>query len=773
MVRHFVGRMVATTLAMLLVSFTSPQQARSQEAGEIRGTVVTESGEVVTDAEVHLVTLHLRVLVSDDGQFAFEHVPSGRHVIEVTSPRHGQAVQTINVVSAQTASVNMVTSPMFHLDALVISAGTGAQTQMEAVQPSSVVRGRELAIKAEPSLGETLSKEAGVNSTYFGPGASRPIVRGLGGDRVRMLESGLGTGDASTVSPDHAVSIEPRSQERIEVIRGPATLLYGGTASGGIVNTYDGSIPREMPPSTATGHAELLGASVSDEVSALGGITFGIGEKVAVHGSALVRNTGDYAIPGFAIVEEDHDEEGEEHAEEEQPKGVLPNSDIRTQRAALGASFIDRHAWAGIAVKGFDTEYGVPGGHGHEEHEEGEPGAEPHEEEEGETVRIDMRQRRIDGEGGLHFDRGFFRQIRGRFGYTDYDHTELEGGAIGTRFTNESWEFRGEAEHRLGGAGSGVFGLQLGNRDLKAEGEEAFIAPTTTFPVAIFGYEQLPIGEVNLEVGGRYERTSIENEDQAVTRIDHAVSASGGVNWTASDAIALVGSIAYSERAPTGEELYSDGAHLATNSYEIGNADLNKERGFNLDGGIRFRTERVTGSFTAFANRFDDFIFLDFTDAEIEGLPVFAYDQGAATFTGVEIEADIHLLKRPAGELDLRIVSDYVRAQNTDTDEPLPLMPPFRIGASLAWAGTPWIAEAGVRYVAEQTRTATFETTTPSYALVDATVGYRLFSGRLAHDLILQGTNLTDEEARVHTSILKLQSPLPGRSIRLSYRVSF
>ncbi len=756
----------ALVAAAILVG---PADGAGQQTGSIQGTVVTETGTLATDAEIHLVTLHLRVRVDENGTFAFPDVPSGRHVVEATSPRYGQAVQTLTVRPGQSARVNLIASPMYHLDALVVSAGTGAQTQLEAVQPSSVVRDRELAIKAEPSLGETLSREAGVNSTYFGPGASRPIIRGLGGDRVRMLESGVGTGDVSTTSPDHAVSVEPRAQERIEVIRGPATLLYGGTASGGIVNSYDGSIPREMPSSSSSGHAELLGASVSDEFSGSGGVTVALGSKVAAHGSAFVRKTDDYSIPGVAVVEEE-EHEGEPHEEEEQPVGVLPNSDLETQRGALGVSFIDRGGWVGVSVKGYDTEYGVPAAHAHADEEE--PGAEPAEEEDV-PIRIDLRQRRLDAEGGLRFGEGFFRQVRGRFGYTDYRHFEKEGAEIGTRFDNRSWEFRGEAEHHLGEAGSGVFGVQFGRRDLEATGEEAFIAPTETFPVAVFAYEQIPMGTVNWEVGARFERTDVRNTAEAVERDDNAISVSGGLNWMASSSVSLVGSLAYSERAPAGEELFSFGPHFATNSFEIGNADLSKERGLNGDLGIRFRSARITGSLTGFANRFSDYIFLSFTDQEQDGLPVFAYDQTKATFIGAELEADIHLMRSSAGELDLRIVSDYVRAQNTESDRPLPLIPPFRLGGSLAYAGEQWLADLGVRYVAEQTRTAEFETTTPSYTLLDASVGYRLFSGRVAHDIILQGNNLTDEEARVHTSILKLQAPLPGRNIRLTYRLSF
>ncbi len=767
-IRNGLGRLAG--LVMMFVLAVSPAQA--QEGSVITGVVVTEAGAPVTDAEVHLVTLHLRVRVDADGAFRFEGVPTGRHVLEATSLRAGQAVQTISVQAGTPVQINMIVSPMYHLDALVVSAGAGVQTQMEAVQPSSVVRGRELAIKAEPSLGETLSKEAGVNSSYFGPGASRPIIRGLGGDRVRMLEGGIGTGDASTTSPDHAVSLEPRSQERIEVIRGPATLLYGGTASGGIVNSYDGAIPREMPSGVGTGHVEVLGASVSEEFSGSGAVTLALGDKVAVHAGGLARKTSDYDIPGVARVELDEEHEGEEHEEEEQPVGTLPNSDIQTGRGALGLSYIARGGWIGASVKGYDTEYGVPAEHGHHEEEEGEEG---HAEEEEAPVRIDMRQRRFDAEGGLRFEQGFFRQLRGRFGMTDYEHQELEGDEVGTRFENQSWEFRAEAEHRVGSFGSGVFGLQAGYRDLAAEGEEAFIAPTTTTPIAIFGYDQIALGDVTLEVGARLQRTTTDNQDLDSDRSDNTVSASAGVNWATSETVSLVGSLAYSERAPTAEELYSDGPHAATASYEIGNPLLNKESGLNFDAGVRLRTSHLSGSITAFTNQFADYIFQRFTGEELDELPVFEYDQAAASFVGAEVEVDIHLLSSTAGELDLRLVGDYVRAQNTDADEPLPLIPPFRLGGSLAFAGSnnPWIADFGVRYVAEQDRTAPFETSTPSYTLVDASVGYRLFSGTAAHDIILQGSNLTDEEARVHTSVLKLQAPLPGRNIRLMYRLSF
>jgi iron complex outermembrane receptor protein len=763
------------TLAVIFVVFGTATQARAQAAapamsGSITGRVVHGTEGPAADADVQILELRRRTHVGADGTFRFDDVPPGTYLVQAQSPRHGLNVGAVTVAAGQEASIELAVDLATHHETVVVTARGGASALSDIAQPITVLTGTELSLRLQPTLGETLAQQPGVSSTYFGPGASRPVIRGFSGDRIRVLQDGVGTNDASNTSPDHAVAYDPLSTRRIEIVRGPATLLYGGNAVGGVVNVLDSRIPDSVPGRAVGGAFELAGGTVADEKQGALSLDGGRG-RFAWHADGFARDAGDIAIPGLAESAALRAEEGEEGEEHEQAEGVLPNSATEGRGGAVGGSFVGGRGFLGLALSGFDTEYGVPGHH--EEHAEEEAGGE--EEGEGEeAVRIDLQQRRADLRGEVRDPLRGLSTVRLRFGLADYEHKELEGGAVGTTFTNQALEGRMEATHRAIGALTGSFGLQVGRRDFEAVGEEAFLPPTLTNNWALFAFEEIGRGAVRLQLGARYERQDVDAEGPAPdSRTSDALSGSAGLTWRGGRGYSAGLSVARSTKLPTAEELFSNGPHIATQSFEIGDPDLTNEKSLGLDLTLRRLGERVRGEAGVFVNSFDDFIFAEVTDEVEDGLGVVRYVQRDARFWGAEASLAIDLLHREPHHLDIELSGDLVRAELRDTGEPLPRIPPSRVGAGLHYHGERWNGRVEVRHAAEQDRVSLFERPTPGYTLVNANLGYRLFAGRTIVDFILRGTNLTDEEARVHASFLKDLAPLPGRDVRLTVRLAF
>lgn len=750
----------AARLAVLPLLFLA-MSASAQGTGAIRGQAVNSFGDPATDAEIRVATLSRVVGVDREGRFMLEAVPAGVYPLEVTSPEWGRGVATVAVEAGETTELTIELSLVFHGQEIVVS--TGARPQSELYRPADVLQGPRLRAEAENSLGETLARRPGVNSTYFGPGASRPVIRGLQGDRVRMLERGVGTGDASSTSPDHAVAADATSANRIEILRGPATLLYGSSAIGGVVNVIDERIPTERHPHLATGRLVLRGSSVSDEANGAGELNLGVG-PLAVHAGGMYRRTENYRIPG-AVVDESllpgHDAEAGGAAAEAPVDGRLPNSNLESWRTAVGASYVGDNGYIGASYISFNSEYGLPGGQ--VEEGQGDP----------EAARIDLRQHRVDADGSWRVGSRFLKGINGRFGYSDYRHFEKVDGDIETTFNNDQWEARGEVQHHFGGRVEGTFGVQFGGRDFAALGEEAFISRTRSSGLGLFVVEEFGAGPLRLGAGLRYDHRPISNAAADVERKDSGVSASLGANWFATESLVLGVTGSRSVKFPSAEELFSDGPHLATRSFEVGDPTLENETGYSLDASLRLVEGIVTGSFSLFGNWFDRYIFLRFTGDEVEGLPVVTYRQGDAMFVGVEGELQFELFHLDAHHVVLDAQGDWVRAELTGTDEPLPLIPPLRLGGALRYEGNRFDARLGVRWIDDQNRVSGLETPTPGYTMLDASVGFRFFTRSLVHRIELRGTNLTNAEGRVHTSLVKAFAPLPGTDIRLVYQLLF
>jgi iron complex outermembrane receptor protein len=750
---------------LLFLTLLPSGRALAQVTGTIHGRVVSTTMGPASAVTVRLVDRDQTTLTDDEGFFTFPGLPAGSYVVEIQDERLGRGSARVNVRAGETAEAEIVLSPLFQMDALVVTAGPLATRQDELFQAARVVGGRDLRNRIRPSLGETLASEPGVSSTYFGPGASRPVIRGLGGDRVRILENGVGTGDASNTSPDHAVSVDPSTAERIEVVRGPATLLYGSSAIGGVVNVLDGRIPRERPAGRVSGEILGSGGSVANERTTTGRLAIDLG-PVVVSGSGSWRETGDYDIPGFAELghdEEEHEEGG--HAEEE-VEGVLPNSFTENTSYSFGASWLGDRGYIGAAVTGYDQLYGVPGGHAHEEADAGAA-------EEEESVTVDLRQRRFDASGELRLTGGAFEALRFRFGGNDYRHFELEGTEIGTIFQNDQWEGRVEARHRAVAGFQGAVGIQAMGRDFSTIGAEAFTPPNQTDLYAAFLYEEADLGPTRIQLGARYEWQESSEATDGFAKDFQGVSLSTGVRWDPGELVSLSLAAGRSVKLPTAEELFSNGPHLATRSFELGNRDLGEEVAYSLDATLHFHLADVRAELSGFVNEFSDYIYPAFTGGEQDGLQEVRYTQADARFVGIEARSEVELFHQGEQHLGLEVTADYVQATLKDADEPLPRIPPFSLGAGLRYEGMPWQATLSVRQVAQQDRVAQFEEPTPGYTMLDATVGYRLFSGDTVHELVLQGRNLTNTDARTHVSLLKEEVPLPGRDLRIMYRVAF
>jgi iron complex outermembrane receptor protein len=659
------------------------------------------------------------------------------------------------------------------LDAVVVTASPLKQSAEELTRPVSVLAGSALDDRRAGTLGDTVSSLPGVQSAGFGPGVGRPVIRGLDGARVQTLSSGLSSLDASTVSADHAVTIEPFLAEQIEVIKGPATLLYGSGAIGGAVNVVDGRIP-EAPldgDRWVTGRVELRGDAVADQRNAMFKVQGG-SERFQITADGLHRETDDVEIPGFAESAALLAEEGEEP--DADGFGILENSATRTTAGGIGASWFGERGFLGFAYSGYDTLYGIPG-HAHEhehEHEEEAHDEEHEEEEEEELVRIDMEQRRLEARGALlqpfaHHDSISFKLAR-----SDYQHVELEGEEVGTRFENDGIEGRIEAVHAPISGWRGAWGLQYGRRDFSAVGEEAFVPPSLSRDLGLFLLEQKQLNDdFRLEVGTRFDDVRIDPDTAAAADFT-AVSGSASLRWELNKTFHLDFGLDRAERAPTAEELFSDGPHIATQSFEIGDPGLDTEIANRLEIGSHWHIEGFGVKAALYTTRFDRFIYLADTGLEEDELPVREWRQGDARFNGFEIEVDKTLGEWDSGRWDLRLTADAVRARLDDGDD-LPRIPAARLGAQLRWEKDGWRARLGATRYAEQDRVAEFERASEGYTLVHAHLSYHFDVDQVGWEVFLDGSNLTDQEARPHTSFLKELVPLPGRNLQFGVRAFF
>ncbi len=643
---------------------------------------------------------------------------------------------------------------------IVVTATPLSQDRLSTAQPTSVLTGDALTLQLAPTIGETVSGEPGVHSTFYGAGASRPIIRGLGGDRVQVLTDGLATLDASGLSEDHAVAMDPALADQIEVIRGPATLLYGSGAAGGVVNIVTNRLHDRLPQSVE-GLLEVRGDTAHEERAVAGRLDVPAGQW-ALHADAVWRDTDDYDIPGFAQSRRLREQLAAAGEEVEDTRDTVPNSWTESASGGIGATYVGDAWLVGLAYSRHETEYGIPGGHEHEEEEV--PGGEEAGHEEG-GVYIDLEQDRFDLALRRSFDGGSV--LRFHAAANDYQHAEVEpGGEVGTLYEVDGHEARLALDHSLPWGFDGTAGLQWQEIDLAAAGEEAFVPDTVTRTLGMFVFERRAFERWSLELGARVDRQEIEGAD-VPGYDDTALNLSAGAIWPVGAGISLVGQLARTERHPGAAELYANGPHAATGQFEVGNPDFGTEVGLQADLGLRGEFGAVTAELRAFVAEYDGYLYLAPTGAIEDELPVYEFRQADARFHGFEASATVPL---GASGLSLALSADAVHAR-LDRGGDLPRIPPLRVGAELVFDRDRVRAAVGVHHSFEQDEVASNELPTDAYTLLDAELAWRPGWGGGGTLLFLRGSNLLDEDARVHSSPLKDEVPLPGRSLLAGVRV--
>jgi iron complex outermembrane receptor protein len=663
------------------------------------------------------------------------------------------------------------------------------KTEAETALPVTVLAGDELRDKAKNTIGETLNLEPGISSSSFGPGVGQPIIRGQGGNRVSVIQNGIVIRDAASISPDHANATEALLAESIEVIRGPATLLYGSGTIGGVVNVIDNRIPSSTPEFTELS-LEYRHDTVNDQNTVVGALDTGTG-PFALHLDGSYRKSNDVRIPGQAI-----DVPGEDV--DENTDGFIGNSNAEANSATAGLSWSGDWGYAGFSASRLQDNYGIPPGtHDAHGHDDEEPEDDEADHQEDENIRIDLDQRRYDAKTELYHPASWIEALRLHLVRNEYQHVELEGEEVGTRFTSDSWNLRTELVHHQIAGLHGAFGLDYGNRDFEALGEEAFIPASTTQNVGLFLLEDFHVAAWTFELGARAEYQHIDPDPATLSSTEHTPwSVSASALWDVSDNDNLSAGLSWAQRAPQVEELYSNATnidsgnyveHAATGSIEIGDPDLDAETSWNLELGWRHSGYYLTGGVNLFYSNFSDYIYLQNTgmlfnpeecgavticgpNLADEGVPVYRYQQQAATFRGIEVDLNFPLFEQDGHDLNLDLFGDYVRGTLNDSDDDVPRMPPARIGTQLNYDVGMFSTYLRVFHGSEQNNPGNNETATAAWTRIDAALYLRLPVKDSEITAFLKGNNLTNEEIRSSTSFLRNYAPEPGRGVTIGLR---
>jgi len=649
----------------------------------------------------------------------------------------------------------------------------------ELVVPVTVLNGRELSLRREGTIGETLNGIPGVTATQFGPNASRPVIRGLDAERVRIMQNGVGILDASSLSFDHAVSVDPLIIEQIDVVRGPAALLYGGSAVGGVVNAIDHRIPKEQLDGI-TGRAETRFGGPDNTRNGAAVVDVGNGQ-FAIHADVYKRKTDDLDINGFAVSKRKSEADGTER----ENRGKLVNSSSDGDGGALGAALTFDNGYAGISYSTMNNNYGTV--------------AE-------EAVRIDMKSDRWDVASEFKDLGNVINRVKFRMAHTDYEHVELEDGEVGTTFKNRGIEGSFEAGHapiQTGfGALNGVIGYQFSNTNFEALGEEAFVPGVNSQSHAVYLYEELPLGggekaPHKITFGGRLGHASVDSKDNANANFGAGQNNSFNPNSFALGGLyslnkqwSLTSNLSHNERAPSYFELYANGAHIATGQFEVGNTNFGVEKSNGIDAQIRWKEGKNSFSIGTYYTRFNNFVGLfnsrDRRGADGELNPVDADNDGIADGSGADLLPEAQFRAVPAvfkgleaegkfnvaPNLDLTVRGDYVHAKETRTNDYLPRISPLRLGAGLQYSLNRFSVRLDALHAFKQDNTAENELATDSYTNVSAIVAYKLPT-KLNLELFAKANNLLNDEIREHASFLKDISPAGERSVLIGLRGDF
>lgn len=773
-----------------LISLTFSVSAQ-QQVQRYTGVVTDQQGQPLKNARIHLHGRQQYVYADEQGKFSIQ-APANAE-LHISAAGYGDSFVTVGDESQLDISLTAG-----GIERIVVAASGIHKYNLEMATPVSVLATEELSRRTEPTLGETLKYEPGVHANYYGPVASSPIIRGLDGPRVRVMNNGLSTGDVSRIGPDHAITADALTAQQIEVLRGPATLLYGSGAIGGVVNVVDNRIPRQLRANSET-KLETRYVDVSDEKTVALNHE-GSGNNIAWHVDGFNRDTADYEVPRFT------NDEGES-------TNTLENSWTQSKALNAGVSLIGDAGLFGISIGRLESDYGIPGHHEEHGEEHGGEDTELDEHAEEEGVFAKLKQNRLSMAGELYTPFAGVETLAFTAAYTDYQHQEIEDGAPGTTFKNKALESRITLEHEAIAGWHGIVGYHLQHADYQAFGEEAFTPDSDSLSHALFALEEKQFGNLTVQLGGRIERTkhsagTVELGHEAAMVSDlsdtfAALSVSAGLVWEFTPGFSWALAVSHSERAPSAAELYSNGAHIATSSYELGLAyqlhdgeievserNVKKETANNVDVTFRSFQGDLTFTYNFFYNKVDDYLYLSNTGLTMEDLeaghsdaediheeeghagddsfPLYQYQQQDATLYGMEFEARYKLNNAQS----LNVFFDAVRAK-LDGGDYLPRIPPYKTGVGYQYNGLSWSADIGVTHYARQDKVAVNESTTKGYTLVDANINYDFNLAKVDMTAFLRATNLTNELGFVHSSFIKEDAPLPGRALTLGIRAMF
>jgi iron complex outermembrane receptor protein len=691
---------------------------------------------------------------------------------------------------------------------VVVVGGAIEQSETDKAQSVTILNENNLKQKAAPNLGDTLRYEPGIAGSGFTAGASRPVIRGQADNRVRVLNNGTEVFDVSNLSPDHAPSVSALLSESIEVVRGPATILFGSGAIGGVVNVADDLIPVEQPPTALSGEFGGRYNSADEERSGAIHLTLSPVKHIVLHGQVSSTRTDDRSIPGFALDERIRatltPAQLANNGFGGNPFETVPNTFVETKDYAFGASYVWDKGYLGASYSQFLSEYGVP-----DNPEVDDPAVPPS------RVHLDVNKRQVNARSSIVDPLPWLKVANAKFVYTDYKHDEIDGDEIGATFKTSGVDSRLELVHQPVGLFEGSIGGQFFYKELSVIGDEAFLQPTQTTQIAAFLFEELKLGsQVRLQLGARVEHQSIhiDSADPNLTSLTSPdqqdqdflpVSGAAGILYDFAQGWQLAINGTYSQRAPTAEELFARGPHDATFQFIIGNPTLSEEKNVGVDVSLRKTAGIVTGTISGFFNRYDGFIDFASTGDVEDGLQVFVYTPKTAEFYGGEAKVDFHLLpltitrmqdqeakdaksvrsviakdqtsepQKNPNDLFLRLQADYVHATDLGSGDPLPRITPARFTTSLNYESEKWNASIEGQRVNEQDLVAPFETSTPGYTFLNVSLGYKFQVGPTYNYVYVKGTNLTNGEARDHLSFLKEVLPLAGRGVVVGFRTTF
>ncbi len=708
------------------VSFgqTGTAQAGTTLSGRI---TQTESGQPLSGALVVIDELRLEVRAGDDGSYRFDNVPAGRYHVGVRAEGYSTR-RTEVTVGTTPAELNISIDFDLHF-AEVLSVSPAARPQFESYQPTTVLDGQELTKNLEATIGATLSEAPGVAMREFGAASARPIIRGLDGDRISVLEDGQRMGDLSSQSGDHSVPTNPAAARKIEVVRGPATLLYGANAIGGLVNVITDSIPSQ-PTEGTSGNFTFNFGSNGGAAGGAGDMHVGNG-KYALHFGGAGNRSGNY----------------------DTPLGEVGNSQARTAMGQIGLSRTGEKQYLGVSYGYNDSEYGIP------IVEEG-------------LVRLTPKRHSISARaGGQNLD-GWLQSYRTTFGIRNYEHSELEGDEVGTTFHNDTLEGEVLLSHKRTGRLVGSFGGWFMNRDFAAIGEEALSPPVAQRAAAAFVYEEIESRHVTVQFGGRFDHSSFRPEQDRRERTFNEWSSSVGLllkPQAANDDVVIALNLARASRYPSLEELYYFGPHPGNLSFEIGNDALEAEHALGFDLALRARGSRFEGEVSFFRNDIANYIFRQPTGDIEDDFPVVRNVEADSVLTGIEAHGDVKITPAITAE----VTYDWVWGKLKTTGDPLPRIPPFRVLAGLTYQRNALQFGGSAQIVSDQNRVFGEELPTGGYVTAKFFASYSFTAAGALNTITARLDNATDKLYRNHLNYLKDLLPEAGRSFKLVYAIGF